>query len=183
MVRMPKIVIWLVCCSIIAVAGCTHSQVRLRYLPEANMDSVTMQHNISIGLVQFKDARPEPALGNSNGKQLMPVSNVAAWITHGLEAQLMRHGIAVEYVLNTKQVTKNNWITGKVEQLTVTRLMPGKFKGELTVKIAVNGGLATTYKASLVKQGVPYTNIVEPLLAELVNDMLQAAVPEILSAV
>ena len=182
MLRTRNCVLMVICILAVTLAGCTSSQVRLRYLPESELAAVTMKHNTSVGLVQFTDARPTRQLGEDDGKALMPVSNVAAWVSHGLEDQLTRHGVFVDYVLAMAQLPPTNIVTVTVEQLTITPLSQMEYKGEITLNIAVNDGLPTTYKASLVKQGVPYTNIIEPLLAELLNDVLNAAVPEILSA-
>ncbi|SIO00819.1 YajG family lipoprotein [Halodesulfovibrio marinisediminis] len=170
----------LLCAALLTISGCASSQVRLRYVPADKLPAVQTQHHANIGLVQFTDTRPTQVLGIDQGKELAPVSNVAAWVTRGLENELVRQGAAVTYVISPDQIkTLPTRVTGTITQLQVTPLSAMEYRGELTLTIAINDDLPTTYKATVVKQGVPYTNIIEPLLAELLQEAITPAIPTI----
>lgn len=174
---------FILCVVLLICSGCASSQVRLRYVPEKDLPTIQAQHTDTIGLVQFADKRPFQALGIDNGKELTPVSNVAAWVTKGVENELIRHGASVEYVLSTQQIKHIPVrVTGTIAELRIIPLSVGKYRGELTLTIAVNEGLPTTYKSTIEKQGVPYTNILEPLLAELLQEAINPAIPVIFAA-
>lgn len=183
MLRAHRSLVLLLCAVLLTITGCASSQVRLRYVPTEELPAVTFMQHENIGLVQFTDARPTQILGIDKGKELTAVSNVAAWVTRGLEKELKRQGATVTYVLSTQQITDiPTRVTGTISKLQITPLSAGEYRGELTLTIAINDDLPTTYKATVVKQGVPYTNIIEPLLAELLQEAIAPAVPTILAA-
>ncbi|MCT4628214.1 hypothetical protein [Halodesulfovibrio sp.] len=183
MFRMYRPFVFILCAALLILSGCASSQVRLRYVPEKDLPVVQVQHTDAIGLVQFADKRSSKILGVDKGKELTPVSNVAAWVTRGVENELVRHGASVEYVLSTQQIKKFPVrVTGTIAELRIVPLSVGKYRGELTLTIAVNDGLPTTYKSTVEKQGVPYTNIIEPLLAELLQEAINPAIPVIFAA-
>jgi uncharacterized lipoprotein YajG len=183
MFRAHRFLVFILCAVLLTISGCASSQVRLRYVPAEDLPAVEKQHKATIGIVQFTDARTTKILGTDNNKELTPVSNVAAWVTRGLENELTRQGATVEYVLSTSQIEKlPTRVTGTITQLKVTPISAGEYRGALTITVGVNNGLQTTYRATVIKQGVPYTNIIEPLLAELLQEAINPAVPMILSA-
>ncbi|OBQ50265.1 YajG family lipoprotein [Halodesulfovibrio spirochaetisodalis] len=183
MFRAYQALIFILCAAVLALSGCASSQVRLRYVPAEQLPAVSTQHKATIGLVQFTDKRSSNALGTDKGKTLTPVSNVAAWVTHGLENELARHGAAVDYVVSPSQIEDLPVrVTGTIAHLKIIPLSAAEYRGELTLTIAVNEGLPTTYKATVQKQGVPYTNIIEPLLAELLQEALNPSIQTILTA-
>lgn len=183
MFRAHRSLVFILCAVLLTISGCTSSKVRLRYVPTEQLPAVQTQHKATVGLVQFTDARTTIILGIDKDKELTPVSNIAAWVTRGLENELVRHGATVEYVISPNQIkTLPTRVTGTITQLHVTPLSVGEYRGELTITIGVNNGLQTTYRATVVKQGVPYTNIIEPLLAELLQEAINPAVPMILAA-
>jgi len=183
MLRAHRSLLLLLCAALLTISGCASSQVRLRYVPAEELPAVSVMQHENIGLVQFTDARPTQILGIDKGKELTPVSNVAAWVTRGLQNELMRQGAKVEYVLNAQQIANQSTrVTGTIDNLQITPLSMGEYRGELTLTVSINEGLPTTYRATVVKQGVPYTNIIEPLLAELLQEAIAPAVPTILAA-
>lgn len=183
MFRAYRSLVLLFCAVLLTITGCASSQVRLRYVPAEELPAVTFMQHEQIGLVQLADARPTQILGIDKGKELTAVSNVAAWVTRGLEKELIRQGATVNYVLGAQQIANlPTRVTGSIDKLQVTPLSVGEYRGELTLTIAINDDLPTTYKATVVKQGVPYTNIIEPLLAELLQEAIAPAVPTILAA-
>lgn len=183
MLRAHRSLVFILCAALLTITGCASSQVRLRYVPAEQLQPVQKQQTANIGLVQFTDARPTQILGIDKEKELTPVSNVAAWVTRGVENELIRHGATVKYVLSPNQVTTlPTRVTGTITQLQITPLSAMEYRGELTLAIAINDALPTTYRATVVKQGVPYTNIIEPLLAELLQEAISPAIPAILAA-
>lgn len=183
MFRAHRSLVFILCAVLLTISGCASSKVLLRYVPANELPAVQKQHKATVGLVQFTDARPTLVLGIDKDKELTPVSNVAAWVTRGLENELVRHGATVEYVISPSQVkTLPTRVTGTIKQLQVTPLSAAEYRGELTLTIRINDDLPTTYRATVIKQGVPYTNIIEPLLAELLQEAITPAVPIILAA-
>lgn len=182
MFRAHHFAVLLLCAVILTTAGCTSSQVRLRYLPDEAQNATTIQTNTTYGLVQFADNRTTPNIGIDDGKNLSPVSNVASWVTHGLEQKLVQKGAVVHYVLSEKQL-KNVpvRISGTISKLWVQRLSAGKYQGDMVLTISINDNPPTTYSASVTRQGVPYMNNIEPLLAELLNEALTPAIPHLLA--
>ncbi|WP_027361272.1 hypothetical protein [Halodesulfovibrio aestuarii] len=182
MFRAHRSLVFILCAVLLTISGCASSKVLLRYVPANELPAVQTQHNANVGLVQFTDARSTLILGIDNGKEITPVTNVAAWVTRGLENELVRQGATVEYVLTPNQIASfPTRVTGTISQLKITPLSVAEYRGEMTLSIAVNNGLPTTYKATVIKQGVPYTNIIEPLLAELLQEAITPAVPIILA--
>lgn len=174
----------ILCVILFAAAGCTSSQVRLRYVPStAAQISPEIQPGSTFGLVQFADKRTTSTIGIDDGKDLTPVSNVAAWVTHGIEQKLRQQGAIAQYVLNENQLDNVAVrVSGSITKLWVQRISPGKYQGDITLRVKINNTPPTTYTASVTRQGVPYMDNIEPLLAELLNEALTPVIPKILSA-
>ena len=184
MSRAYKISILLLCVILFAATGCTSSQVRLRYVPAATTQiSPEIQPGNTFGLIQFADKRTASNIGIDDGKNLTPVSNVAAWVTHGIEQKLQQNGATVHYVLNASQLENTSVrVSGSITKLWVQHISAGKYQGDITLKVKINNNPPTTYTASVTRQGVPYMNNIEPLLAELLNEALTPVIPQILAA-
>lgn len=184
MSRAYQISILILCVILFAATGCTSSQVRLRYLPTTTTQiSPEIQPNSTFGLVQFADNRSTPNIGIDDGKDLTPVSNVAAWVTHGIEQKLQQKGAAVHYVLKGNQLENATVrISGSISKLWVRHISAGKYQGDITLRIKINNTPPTTYTASVTRQGVPYMDNIEPLLADLLNEALTPVIPQIIAA-
>ena len=165
-------------CLAILLMACAQNTVRLVYEP-AKAPAIPPAGAPQISVIQFKDARSHPEIGQrSGGGPFIASSSVGEWYSHAFATELAQLGMVVTFAVSEEQARSSGATyvaTGVIEEVWLTEQSSTSYqcvmRASLILKDTRSTMLSNSFSSSLARRVVPLSSVPQEMLSETAGDL------------
>ncbi len=165
---------------VLALGGCAHNTVPLTYT--AYREVIPTADAANVCVVMFADARPQTAIGErSDGSAFVADSDVRAWVSRALAAELSHQGFAVTLAASEEEAQAAKagvLVTGTIDAIWLkeesSTAWACSMRASLLLKKNGKPVLKNSFSSSLSRRViVPLASVPQEIVAENLGDLVR----------